>query len=87
MNVAMYELKVGLSRYVALARSGEVIVITSHDKLVARLVAAPFEGTGVATLIAEGGATWNGRKPVPVEGVRLPTTRPTMGDTVIEDRG
>jgi len=44
MRIAMHQLKSGLSRYVARARAGEVIEITSHDKPVARMVGIPPTG-------------------------------------------
>jgi prevent-host-death family protein len=57
MRIAMHELKAGLSRYVAQARAGEVIEITSHDKPVARLVGVPpAQPPGVARLLARGTA-------------------------------
>jgi prevent-host-death family protein len=41
MQVAIHELKAQLSRCVAQARAGEVIVITSHNRPVARLTGVP----------------------------------------------
>jgi prevent-host-death family protein len=41
MQVALNRLKAGLSRYVAQAAAGEVLVITSHDKPVAQLTPVP----------------------------------------------
>ena len=41
MQVPIHELKAQLSRCVARAHAGEVIVITSHSKPVARLTGVP----------------------------------------------
>jgi prevent-host-death family protein len=90
MRVAMHELKIGLSRYVAQARAGAVIEITSHEKPVARIVGipAPARGgsRGVDCLVATGAAQWNGSKPKTFEPVRLPSHGTTLSEMVIEDR-
>ena len=88
MRVAMHELKSGLSRYVAQARAGEGIEITSHDKPVARLVGVPAASpAGVARLLARGAATWNGAKPALQAPVVLSGGGNTVSDIVLEDRG
>lgn len=91
MRVAMHELKTGLSRYVAQARAGEVIEITSHDKPVARIVgmpaAAPGGPSGIERLVASGAAQWSGGKPKTFEPVRLQSHGKTLSEMVIEDRG
>lgn len=87
MRVALHELKAGLSRYVARARAGEVIEVTSHDKPVARIVAVPAEGPpGIARLIARGAAQWAGGKPT-FRPVKLRGSGKTLSEIVIEDRG
>lgn len=88
MKIAMYQLKAGLSRYVAQARAGEVIEITSHDKPVARLVGVP-DGVapGFATWLASGAAQWGGGKPSFRLAVKLPGHGRSMSEMVIEDRG
>lgn len=88
MRIAMHELKAGLSRYLAQARAGEVIEVTSHDKPVARIVgisaAAP---SGVARLLARGAAQWGGGKPALQPPVELGTSGKTLSEMVTEDRG
>ncbi len=88
MRIAMHELKAGLSRYVAQARAGEVIEITSHDKPVARIVGIPVaEPSGVARLLARGAAQWRGGKPALQPAVRLVATGRPLSEMVLEDRG
>ena len=88
MRVAMHKLKAGLSRYVAQARAGEVVEITSHDKPVARLVGVPAAmPPGLASLLARGAATWAGRKPTLLAPITLPAHSRSLSEFVIEDRG
>ena len=84
----MHELKSGLSRYVARARAGEVIEITSHDKPVARLVGVPADSPpGVSRLLARGAASWAGGKPALHAPVVLSAGGKTLSEIVLEDRG
>jgi prevent-host-death family protein len=91
-QVAVHELKARLSHYLAEARRGKPIEITSHRRVVARLVGVPEPaGTdafyqAIARLTAEGKVTWAGGKP---QGgaVRLPTGGKSLAEIVIEDRG
>jgi len=88
MKVAIHQLKSGLSRYVAKARAGEVIEITSHDKPVARLVGVPAASSaGVARLLARGTATWGGGKPALQAPVVLSVGGKSVSEIVLEDRG
>ena len=88
MNVAMHELKSGLSRYVAQARAGETIEITSHGKPVARIVGIPsVGGTGIKRLLARGAAQWQGGKPALQPAVVLNSTGKRLSEIVREDRG
>ena len=88
MRVPMHRLKSGLSRYVAQARAGDVIVITSHDKPVARLVGVPAVGlAGVSRLLALGAAQWGGGKPVLQPPITLTSSGKALGEMVLEDRG
>ena len=87
MQVPMHKLKAGLSRYVARARQGEVVEITSHDKPVARLVGIPSEAMdGIAALISRGAASWAGGKPA-FTPVALKRGGKTLSEIVLEDRG
>lgn len=88
MHVAIHELKAHLSRCVAQASAGELIVITSHNKPVARLTGVPAGAPpGLKAMIASGAATWSGRKPEFSAPVRLTPGGGSLSDMVIEDRG
>jgi len=87
MQVAIRELKSSLSRILAIARSGETVEITSHRKPVARIVGiAAYPETGLARLLAEGTASWNGGKPAPGPTVVLSGHAPSVSQMVLEDR-
>lgn len=63
MQVSMQELKSHLPRYIAQAQSGQLIELTSHRKVVARIVGVPStDSAGVPCLLAAGVATWQGGK-------------------------
>lgn len=88
MRIAMHELKAGLSRYVAQARAGEVIEVTSHDKPVARIVGIPaVEPSGIARLLARGAAQWRGGKPALEPAVKLAASGKALSEMALEDRG
>lgn len=71
MLIAVRELKTHLSSMLARAQRGEVIEVTSHNKLIARITGIPSsEDHLLGELIADGTVTWNGKKPVFPE--RLP---------------
>ena len=93
VQVAITELKSGLSRYLQQARGGQTVVITSHDRPVARIVGvAATDASGVQRLLCSGAATWSGRKPELVPPLPLATqagATQSLSDIVIviEDRG
>ena len=69
MLISMREFKSHLAKYVSQAQAGEIIELTSHRKLVARLIGVPFSAhQGLTRLVAAGAATWGGGKP---KGARL----------------
>lgn len=87
-QVAMRELKAGLSRYVAQARAGTAIEITLHDKPVARLIGIFARGpAGVSRLIEAGAAQWRGGKPSLRPPIVLDSGGTSLGSIVLEDRG
>jgi antitoxin (DNA-binding transcriptional repressor) of toxin-antitoxin stability system len=76
-----------LSRYVGQAQSGEVIELTSHRKVVARIVGVPFtDNTGVSRLLSAGIASWQGGKPVGAK-LQLKMCGKPVSTLVMEDRG
>lgn len=87
MQVAIRELKSNLSRVLAIARSGETVEITSHRKPIARIVSiTPSLETGLARLLAEGAASWNGGKPAPAPAIILSSNALSVSQMVLEDR-
>ncbi|HKL20887.1 MAG TPA: type II toxin-antitoxin system prevent-host-death family antitoxin [Tichowtungia sp.] len=87
MTVSVRELKAHLSRYLAEARAGKVIRVTSHRREIARITGVPdVEEDGLAQLLAAGEAHWQGGKPVGAE-VRISDEGEAISDIVIQDRG
>lgn len=87
MLVSMQEFKSHLSRYVAQAQSGQLIELTSHRKVVARIVGIPpADSVGVSHLLAAGKATWQGGKPVGA-AFGLQKHGKLVSALVMEDRG
>jgi len=83
----MQEFKSHLSRYVGQAQSGQLIELTSHRKVVARIVGVPpTDSAGVSRLLAAGAATWQGGKPVGA-AFRLQEHGKLVSALVMEDRG
>ncbi len=88
MQVAMHVLKAGLSRYVAKARAGTVIEVTSHDKPIVRIVGIPADQPpGIARLLASGAASGGGGKPALLPAIKLSGGGKTVSEMVREDRG
>lgn len=87
MLVSMREFKSHLSRYVVQAQTGELIELTSHSKVVARIVGVPpAADTGVSRLLAAGAASWQGGKPAGARIVLLERGK-SVSELVMEDRG
>lgn len=87
MQVSMQEFKSHLSQYVGQAQSGELIELTSHRKVVARLVGVPpADSAGVACLLAAGAASWQGGKPAGA-ALELQAVGKPVSALVLEDRG
>lgn len=87
MLVSIHEFKSHLSRYVGQAQSGELIELTSHRKVVARLVGVPTaDSEGVVRLLAAGVASWQGGKPAGA-AFELQAGGKPVSMMVLEDRG
>ena len=87
MQVSMQEFKSHLSRYVGQAQSGQLIELTSHRKVVARIIGVPpTDSAGVSCLLAAGVATWQGGKPTGA-AFRLQEHGKPVSALVLEDRG
>jgi prevent-host-death family protein len=89
-QVAVRDLKTHLSQWLARARAGEVVEITSHRRPIARLTGYPqAEDASPSPLqqaIDSGIVSWNGRKPEFPPPVRLSGEGPSMSDLVLEGR-
>ncbi len=87
MQVSIREFKTHLSQYVVHAQSGQSVELTSHRKVVARLVGVlPVTGEGAARLVSTGVASWQGGKPAGAALV-LQKRGKSMSELVQEDRG
>lgn len=87
MRVSMQEFKSHLSHYVGKAQSGQLIELTSHRKVVARVVGVPSATSeGVSNLLAAGVASWQGGKPMGAS-LSLQKRGKTVSTLVAEDRG
>ncbi len=87
MKIAVRELKARLSRVLALARSGEVVEVRSHDVPIARITGIPAVAKGpLQQLVAVGDVTWNGRKPALSPPVVLAPSGISVSAIVLEDR-
>lgn len=87
MTVSVRELKAHLSRYLAEARAGKVIRVTSHRREIAQITGVPNpDEDGLAQLLAAGEAHWQGGKPAGAR-VRISTEGGPISDIVLKDRG
>jgi antitoxin (DNA-binding transcriptional repressor) of toxin-antitoxin stability system len=78
---------VHLAKYVAQAQTGQVIELTSHRKIVARIVGVPQHGSaGLDRLVATGAASWSGGKPKGA-AIKLSEGGKSLSDIVTADRG
>jgi prevent-host-death family protein len=87
MQVSIRELKAHLSRYLAQARQGTALEITSHRRVVARVTGVPESGMpALGELIARGVAQWDGDKP---QGAHIVLSKggSPISRIVLEDRG
>jgi len=87
-TVGIRELKARLSHHLERVRAGQRVTVTQRGRAIATIEpveAAPAEWA--RTLVAEGGATWNGGKPIGCSPlVKLSSTR-TVSQAILEDRG
>ncbi|UHD14763.1 type II toxin-antitoxin system Phd/YefM family antitoxin [Thiocapsa bogorovii] len=87
MSVSVRELKSRLAHYLAEARTGQPIEITSHRRVIARLTAVPNgDEQGIGRLLVSGAAQWSGGKPAGAD-IRLSPDGPLLSELVQEDRG
>ena len=88
MQVPMREFKAALSRYLARARAGEVVEVTSHRRPIARIVGVADTGNSqLKSMLASGAATWNGKKPRFATPLTLSSKGKPVSRLVLEERG
>ncbi len=86
MRVSIQEFKSHLSQYVSQAQVGELIELTSHRKVVARLIGVPpSDAIGVNKLLTAGVASWQGGKPSGASITLRANSKP-ISALVLEDR-
>ena len=88
MYIPIRELKSRLSSVLARAQQGEVIEVTSHNKLVARIIGIPSLPTPIfGDMLRDGSVSWNGSKPaLQNELPALSTQGKSISSMVLEDR-
>lgn len=91
-QVSVRELKTHLSEWLARARAGEVVEVTSRRKPIARITGLPETDQAAPThplqkAIDAGIVTWSGRKPEFPPPVTLRGEGKLISEIVIEDRG
>ena len=87
MIVSIRELKAHLSRYLAEARAGREIRVTSHRKEIARITGVPeTHHDGLARLVASGQAQWRGGKPAGAQ-IRISDQGRSLAEMVLRQRG
>ena len=87
MTVSIRELKAQLSHYLAQARAGQVIRVTSHRKEIARIIGVPdTRHEGLDCLLAAGEARWRGGKPAGAR-IKLSEKGEPLSSIVLRERG
>jgi len=77
-----------LSHLLSQAQAGHPIEVTSHQKVIARIIGVPDDATeGLRQLIASGAASWRGGKPKGASIQIAHGNRPGLTEGIIEDRG
>jgi prevent-host-death family protein len=91
MKVSVRELKDRLSEHLRAVKAGQSIVVTSHDKPVARLSPVPRESESpIERMVDRGLATWNGKKPRGADRggpVKLRGSGKSLAEMLLADRG
>ncbi len=87
MTVSIRELKAHLSQYLAEARAGKVIRVTSHRTEIAHIIGVPdTPDDGLARLLAIGQAHWRGGKPAGAQ-IRISEQGEPLSSIVLRERG
>lgn len=90
-QVSVRDLKTHLSEWLGRVQGGEVVVVTSHRKPIARITAVrqpdPSSTNPLQKAIDAGVVTWNGQKPVFSPPVTLRGKGKLVSEIILEDRG
>lgn len=88
MSISIRDLKANLCKVLARAQQGEIIEVTSRNKLIARITGIPqLEDTSLRKLIASGAVSWNGEKPKLSPSLQLSAGGTPVSRMVLQDRG
>ena len=85
-RVGIRELKNSASALISRVEQGEVLTITRRGKEVAKVIPAGVPD-GIARLMAQGRASWNGKRPRLPEPIKLSDDGPLAAEYVSEGRG
>jgi prevent-host-death family protein len=86
MQVSIAKFKSHLAYYIRQAQSGQVVELTSHRKVVARLTGvSQSDGIAASRLVTTGIATWQGGKPVGAS-LRLSEKGASISSMVLANR-
>ena len=87
MKISMQKFKSHLAKYVRELEAGKMLELTSHRKVVARLIGVPqTKSAGVARLLAVGIASWQGGKPRGA-AIAVRAEGKPVSAMILEDRG
>ena len=86
-RVGVRELKAHLSGYLRMVKAGQIVVITEHDREIARILPAKQSlAARVQAMVESGLAAWSGSRPGPYEPVAHTHGDHTVADLLIQDR-
>ena len=89
-RIPVHALKAGLSRYLKQLADGSSLIVTSHNRPVARLQGlTPGQASADALSALQLGAalTWRGGKPALLPALNLGQAGTPVSDMVLQDRG
>lgn len=86
MQIPIHEFKSHLSHYIGKAQSGELIELTSHRKVVAKMIGVPKTEDSLSSLVVSGAASWQGGKPSGA-CLTLQNQGKSLSQMIMEDRG
>ena len=92
VRVPVHALKAGLSRYLKQLADGSSLIVTSHNRPVARLQGltpgqASASADALSALQLGAALTWRGGKPALLPALNLGRAGTPVSDMVLQDRG